>query len=641
MKKLILALILYAGVANAQQTSIIPKSGSASSGASGITIDVSVITGGTDTRFLYDKAGVVGESATFTTATVPTLSATQSFTGVNTFSLDAASTNTVLYPYLCQRTSSGTAAIGLGCGTQFILENASGSNVTAGEIHFAWSDPVNATEDANWILKTIQAGTLSQALKYGVTTFGAAANPALSFGTLSSAGSIRADTGGGGLFFGRADTANPTAWIGSTGFVTSSTGIVAFDSGTLSDGGNVSPDTYLTREAAATVQLGQDVNGAAVAQTIKSHDGITGTDIAGANFTVAGGRGTGAGAPGKLVFQTGTTLGTGTTAQTLATRAEISESGIVGQFDDSSTNTVLYPFTCQRTSTGTAAIGLGCGTSYTLENASGTNKTAGSSDIVWLDPVNATEDADWSLRLMTAGAAAAEVARITSTSHFSILNPGGALVEVIRVSGGVVTLAAGGGGTAAGGAFRVGAASLLGFSTRGGFLSPTDGVITTTYANGSTAGWIQNSAGDSVLNADYTNATTTFSNMAFSKTVISGRAYAFSMSLHLTESTAADGVKIDFNGGTAAMTHFVVSCVLTNNLGAIVTQANAISTALATVINATATVTTAQHLYQCQGGFVPSGNGTFIARAAQDSHSAGTLTVLRDSSLMVNDVVAQ
>jgi hypothetical protein len=79
-------------------------------------------------------------------------------------------------------------------------------------------------------------------------------------------------------------------------------------------------DVILSRDAAAVLQMGVDVNGAAVAQTFKAHDGITGTDIAGANLILAGGRGTGAGAVGNLIFQTSSLLGSGTTAQTLATR---------------------------------------------------------------------------------------------------------------------------------------------------------------------------------------------------------------------------------------------------------------------------------------------------------------------------------
>lgn len=84
-----------------------------------------------------------------------------------------------------------------------------------------------------------------------------------------------------------------------------------------------SSDTVLTRDSAATLQMGSDVNGAPTAQALKAHDGITGTDIAGANLTLAGGRGTGAGAGGNVILQAAPALATGTTAQTLADRQVI------------------------------------------------------------------------------------------------------------------------------------------------------------------------------------------------------------------------------------------------------------------------------------------------------------------------------
>ncbi len=80
-------------------------------------------------------------------------------------------------------------------------------------------------------------------------------------------------------------------------------------------------DTILTRGgAAATIQMGADVNGAAVNQTLQAANGITGTDKTGGNLTVASGKGTGAGAVSSLIFSTPTVLGSGTTAQSLAAR---------------------------------------------------------------------------------------------------------------------------------------------------------------------------------------------------------------------------------------------------------------------------------------------------------------------------------
>lgn len=79
-------------------------------------------------------------------------------------------------------------------------------------------------------------------------------------------------------------------------------------------------DAFFTREAAATVQMGVDVNGAAVAQTLKAHDGITGSNIVGANLTLASGRGTGNAAASSVHLQVPAMLATGTTAQVLADR---------------------------------------------------------------------------------------------------------------------------------------------------------------------------------------------------------------------------------------------------------------------------------------------------------------------------------
>jgi len=162
------------------------------------------------------------------------------------------------------------------------------------------------------------------------------------------------------------------------------------------------------------------------------------------------------------------------------------------------------------------------------------------------------------------------------------------------------------------------------------------GVIGATLGTTSSNGWIRNSAGEIALNADYTNATATFSSTALSVTVISGRTYNFSMNLTFADSTAADGAQFDFNGGSAAATNFRVHCMSTNAAGAILAQSNAAATALATANAVTLALTTQANLV-CNGTFVPSGNGTFIVRAAQSAHTSGTLTVHRGSWLSVKD----
>ncbi len=118
--------------------------------------------------------------------------------------------------------------------------------------------------------------------------------------------------------------------------------ILGFDPGVeLSwySSGFAAQDLRLTRENAAVLQMGTDANGAAVAQTLKAHDGITGTDIAGANMTFAAGRSTGAGTVGDLALQTATALGTGTTATTLVTRYQAE--GSLRALTDATATTVI------------------------------------------------------------------------------------------------------------------------------------------------------------------------------------------------------------------------------------------------------------------------------------------------------------
>jgi hypothetical protein len=103
------------------------------------------------------------------------------------------------------------------------------------------------------------------------------------------------------------------------------TGQISYLTQVTLGGGN---DLHLRRNAAATLQLGVDLNGAAISQQLQACNGITGTDKTGGNLTLASGKGTGAGAVSSLIFQTPTVLSTGTTAQSLATRVTIDSSGL-------------------------------------------------------------------------------------------------------------------------------------------------------------------------------------------------------------------------------------------------------------------------------------------------------------------------
>jgi hypothetical protein len=140
----------------------------------------------------------------------------------------------------------------------------------------------------------------------------------------------------------------------------------------------------------------------------------------------------------------------------------------------------------------------------------------------------------------------------------------------------------------------------------------------------------------STLAADYTSATASFTATALSVTVTSGRKYTFRVVLQLNDSTAADGAKIDFNGGTATATDFWAHCVLYDTTTTI--QDSSVVTALATAFSKTTLSGTGAQVWNCEGSFEPSGNGTFIVRGSQVAHSTGTLTIKRGSHLWMEDM---
>lgn len=144
-------------------------------------------------------------------------------------------------------------------------------------------------------------------------------------------------------------------------------------------------------------------------------------------------------------------------------------------------------------------------------------------------------------------------------------------------------------------------------------------------------GWIQDTQGKLYLAANYTNATTTFSNVSMTANVTAGRKYSFKLVLFVSDSLAADGAKFDFNGGTATATDFRVHCTLFDTALLLSTQATALNTAISQ-----ATVT-GSGLLECYGSFEPLAGGTFIPRAAQVAHTTGTLTVFRGSNLWLAD----
>lgn len=159
------------------------------------------------------------------------------------------------------------------------------------------------------------------------------------------------------------------------------------------------------------------------------------------------------------------------------------------------------------------------------------------------------------------------------------------------------------------------------------------GVVAAT--NGSSgAGWLQNSAGRARLTADVTNATTTFASLTdLTLTLVAGRKYFGKLIIKCNNSTAAEGFKLDFNGGTATMTAFWAAA--SELVGGTTVLGTAISTSLAGVINYT--TITGETVIEVNVSMVCNAAGTFIPRIAENSHAAGTLTVELGSFLLLED----
>lgn len=101
--------------------------------------------------------------------------------------------------------------------------------------------------------------------------------------------------------------------------------------------------------------------------------------------------------------------------------------GITQSGASAATNSVVDLMNVKHNTSGTAAAGIGIGTLYTQETAAGNDEVIGSFDFVTTDVTGASEDADFVLSLMDAGAAAAEVLRVTSDGVVAL--EGGATID--------------------------------------------------------------------------------------------------------------------------------------------------------------------------------------------------------------------
>jgi len=91
---------------------------------------------------------------------------------------------------------------------------------------------------------------------------------------------------------------------------------------------NSTADAYLYSTAAATFRFGFDDAASPVAQVL-GVQGASGSNVAGANFTITGSRGTGTGVGGNILFQTAAAGTSGSSQNALATAFTINQDGSV------------------------------------------------------------------------------------------------------------------------------------------------------------------------------------------------------------------------------------------------------------------------------------------------------------------------
>lgn len=187
---------------------------------------------------------------------------------------------------------------------------------------------------------------------------------------------------------------------------------------------------------------------------------------------------------------------------------------------------------------------------------------------------------------------------------------------------------------ASGGAFVIASGELDATSPDVGIGRVATNVARISNGDNTATEWLQ-TAGVKRVSSVVNNATATMSNITdLSMTVQSGRKYSGTYSFVAVNSTAAEGIQFDFNGGSATVTSIQFMFVATPpgvTLGT--TQSAAIGTALTAT-----TATTTNVVYTVYFDVVVNAGGTLIPRFAEVSHTSGTASVKAGSSSDINDL---
>jgi hypothetical protein len=152
-------------------------------------------------------------------------------------------------------------------------------------------------------------------------------------------------------------------------------------------------------------------------------------------------------------------------------------------------------------------------------------------------------------------------------------------------------------------------------------------------SSGTAKGWLQNSAGEAALAANFTNATATLNNTNLSLTVIAGRSYRIEGILQVSNSVAGEGCQFDFNGGAATATTFWIAADSTGTN----TPGTVVATALNGAINFSSV--TGTNYIRVRGYLKCNAAGTLILRFSENSSSTGTATLGAGSWIALADTV--
>lgn len=140
--------------------------------------------------------------------------------------------------------------------------------------------------------------------------------------------------------------------------------------------------------------------------------------------------------------------------------------------------------------------------------------------------------------------------------------------------------------------------------------------------------------GRAYLTAAATNDTATMAALGLSVPVVSPNNYLFHLTVFASNTVAADGIKLDFAGGTATVSSPVIHCVVTDD--AQVVQASQQTTALATDV--TVATITGGSIVLCDGFFQASVSGTVAVQFAMNADTTGVLTAAAGSSFIVENL---